>query len=99
MPPADQAGNGATCGRRLTQLKRNIFHRHPRCGHVRAAVREIAGLHRSAAEDVGITGELHADQLSADALAKMAETYERLQKGEIVPPTTADKLNDFPGLK
>ena len=52
--------------------------------------------------DTGSTGYVSAEgrqQLSADALAKMAETYERLQKGEIVPPTTADKLNDFPGLK
>ena len=34
-----------------------------------------------------------------DALAKMTETYERLKKGEIVPPsTTSDSLTDFPGM-
>jgi basic membrane protein A len=52
--------------------------------------------------DTGSTGYVSAEgrqQLGEDALAKLAETYERLQKGEIVPPTTADGVNDFPGLK
>ena len=52
--------------------------------------------------DTGSTGYVSAEgrqQLSEDALAKMAETYELLAKGAIIPPTTADGVNDFPGLK
>ena len=52
--------------------------------------------------DTDSTGYVSAEgrqQLSEDALAKMAEAYELMKKGEIVPPTTADGVNDFPGLK
>ena len=52
--------------------------------------------------DSDSTGYVSAEgrqQLSEDALAKLAECYELMKKGEIVPPTTADGVNDFPGLK
>ena len=52
--------------------------------------------------DTDSTGYVSAEgrqQLSDDALAKLAESYELMKKGEIVPPTTADGVNDFPGLK
>lgn len=48
------------------------------------------------------TGYVSAEgrqQLSEDALAKLAECYEKMKSGEIVPPTTAEGVNDFPGLK
>lgn len=52
--------------------------------------------------DTGSTGYVSAEgrqQMSEDVQAKMAETYELLRKGEIVPPTTSDGLNNFPGLQ
>ena len=51
-------------------------------------------------DSTGIVLEAGRQQLSEDALAKMTETYERLKKGEIVPPsTTSDSLTDFPGME
>ena len=53
--------------------------------------------------DTGSTGYVSAEgrqQLSEDALAKMAECYDLVQKGEIVPPSGMEySVNDFPGLK
>ena len=52
--------------------------------------------------DSDSTGYVSAEgrqQLSEDALGKLAECYEGIKTGEIVPPTTADGVADFPGLK
>ncbi len=52
--------------------------------------------------DTDSTGYVSAEgrqQLSEDALAKMAECYELLKAGEIVPPSgTEYAVDDFPGL-
>lgn len=52
--------------------------------------------------DTDSTGYISAEgrqQLSEDALAKMAECYELLKAGEIVPPSgTEGAVDDFPGL-
>ena len=49
------------------------------------------------------TGYVFAEgrqQLTEDALAKMAECYELMKKGEIIPPSwTEYSVTDFPGLK
>ena len=53
--------------------------------------------------DTDSTGYVSAEgrqQLSEDALAKLAECYELMKKGEIVPPSgTEYSVTDFPGLK
>ena len=51
--------------------------------------------------DTDSTGYVSAEgrqQLSEDAQAKLAECYEKIKTGEIVPPTSAAELADFPGL-
>jgi basic membrane protein A len=62
----------------------------------------FAGTDALLGADSDSTGFVSAEgrqQLSDDALAKLAECYDLMKKGEIVPPTTADGVNDFPGLK
>ena len=52
--------------------------------------------------DTDSTGYVSAagrQQLSEDALSKLDECYTLIKQGAIVPPTTADSVNDFPGLK
>ena len=51
--------------------------------------------------DTDSTGYVSAEgrqQLSEDALVKLAECYEGIKKGEIVPPTTLEGVSSFPGL-
>ena len=50
-------------------------------------------------DSTGYISEEGRQQLSEDALAKMAECYEKLKAGEIVPASgTANAVDDFPGL-
>ena len=50
-------------------------------------------------DSVGYVSAEGRQQLSEDALAKLAECYELLKKGEIVPPSgTEYSVTDFPGL-
>lgn len=52
-------------------------------------------------DSTGYVKEAGRQQLSEDALAKMADAYESLKKGEIVPPSNFNGYlpDDFPGLK
>ena len=50
-------------------------------------------------DSTGYVSEAGRQQLSEDALAKLAECYELMKKGEIVPPSgTEYSVTDFPGL-
>ena len=51
--------------------------------------------------DTDSTGYVSAEgrqQLSEDALNKLAECYELIKTGAVVPPTTPEGVADFPGL-
>ena len=50
-------------------------------------------------DSTGYVSEAGHQQLSEDALVKLAECYEKLKAGEIVPPTDTEySPTDFPGL-
>ena len=49
-------------------------------------------------DSIGIVSEAGRQQLSEDALAKLAECYELIKAGSVVPPTTREGVTDFPGL-
>ena len=49
-------------------------------------------------DSIGYVSEEGRQQLSEDALTKLAECYELIKSGTIVPPTTRDGLTSFPGL-
>ena len=51
-------------------------------------------------DSTGYVSEAGRQQLSEDALAKLAECYEKMKSGEIVPPSGSEySVTDFPGLK
>ena len=51
-------------------------------------------------DSTGYVSEAGRQQLSDDALAKLAECYEKMKSGEIVPPSGSEySVTDFPGLK
>ena len=51
-------------------------------------------------DSTGYVSEEGRQQLSEDALAKLAECYELVKSGEIIPPSgTEYAVDDFPGLK
>jgi basic membrane protein A len=63
---------------------------------------EFVGQDAILGADTDSTGYVSAEgrqQLSEDALAKLAECYEKVKSGEIVPPSdTQYSPTDFPGL-